>query len=320
MKRLMNAGVLLALPAALITAGSARAATPRIDAPVVFNFNPADVPKYDAVVVTVCGLDFSDLEKAILDRLFAKDEGKVATATPRLDKLAPNKTSPANSDNTYLEDALSGMLAKAGKHYLVVPLPWTRDPEKTDAAEAQFATWLPQVYAAAAANKKPLYVFAHSWGTMLTHDVLVSLAAHGSPVHVDAYVTVGSPLMPSDGLIKLFDGMELPSQDFGALAAKPANVAVWRNFWGKRDLFSNSIPAADVNSRVDGGADHDDTLLDIAVLDPFLTAQALKDLAIMNDLSLWHASYYAGYDQSFPSIKSQLDLDIPDAQVMPNAF
>ena len=301
-----------ALLAAALLTPAARAGAPP-------GFDPKSVAQYDAVVVTVCGLEFADLQKAILDRLFDKDAAKTAAASARLRGLL-GATAPSKADDAYLERALTARLAAAGRHDLVVPLPWSRDPEQTAATEADFESWLPQIYAAAAAAHKPVYVVAHSWGTVLMHDVLTALAAQGSPVRVDRFVSLGSPLVPSNGLVKLFDGLELPSKDFGALAAKPANTAVWRNFWGARDVFSNAIPKADANYRVDGGADGDAGLLRLAVLDPALDAQALADLATLDNFSLWHSSYYAGYDAYFQVLRARLDLDIPDTLVVPESL
>ncbi|NNN05794.1 MAG: hypothetical protein HKL90_07820 [Elusimicrobia bacterium] len=305
---------------ALFSAGRRPAAAAEAGAPVSFNFNPQDVPRYDAVVVTVCGLDFAELKQAILDRLFKNDARKMAAAAPRLNKIRLGSSVPSKTNNAYLEDALTGMLATAGKHYLVVPLLWDRNVEQTAAAEAHFMAWLPRIYAATAAAHKPLYVVGHSWGTVMLHHVLVDLAARGSPVRVDKFITLGSPLVPSDALIKLFDGLELPPQDYGAQSAKPANVSTWINFWGARDIFSNAINTADADYRVDDAANADSALLYLAILDPKRDAQAAANLVTLDDFSLWHASYYAGYDQYFPAIQSRLDLDIPDTTVTPNAF
>ena len=155
-------------------------------------------------------------------------------------KLTPAQSSGAVSsktDNAYLEDALAGMLSHRGQ-----ALPGRAvalEPQRggTDAAEAQIQAWLPQVYAATSVNKKPLYVFCHSWGSVLMHHVLTALAAKGSPVRVDGFITMGSPLVPSDGLIKLFDGMELPAQDFGSQATKTGQRGGLDEFLGARGIF-----------------------------------------------------------------------------------
>ncbi len=310
----------LLVAAALLSVGHGPAAAAQAGPPVSFHFNPRDVPRYDAVVVSVCGLEFADLKQAILDRLFQHDTRQMAAAASRLNESRLGASVPSTTNNAYLEEALTGMLATAGKHDLVVPLPWDRNVANTDAAEADFMAWLPRIYAATSAAHKPLYVVGHSWGTVMMHHVLVSLAARGSAVRVDRFITLGSPLVPSDALIKLFDGLELPPQDFGVQSAKPANVAAWINFWGARDIFSNTIPAAGAEHRVDDAAAAFNARLGLALLAPGRKAQAAKDLVTLDDFSLWHASYYAGYDQYFPSIQARLNLDIPDEIVTPDAF
>jgi len=286
--------------------------------PPQFNFNPQDVAKYDAVVVTVCGLRLAQLKAIVLHDFFRRDASGTAAGAPESDAFQVDaSTEPGDS---YLENTLTGMLAAAGKHYLVVPLPWNRDPDQSVAAEAQIQAWLPQVYAAAKANNKPLYAFTHSWGTMLMHEALTALATQGSPVHIDKLITTGSPLVPSSRLVHHFDVMELPAQDFGTLTVKPANVTAWTNFWAKRDIISGVIPAADLNYRVDGGADYDASLLEQACKDPLHIVAALKDLKTLRAIHLWHFSYLKGYHELFPAIHTQLDLDIPDTEIMPNAF
>ncbi len=210
----------------------------------------------------------------------------------------------------------------SGKHYMVVPLRWDRIISRTAEAEANIQDWLPQVYAAAQANHKPLYVFAHSWGSVMTRHVLAELAAKGSPVHVDKYITLGSPLVPANLAVKEFDQLELGNakEDYGESVRKPANVTLWTNFWAKRDVFSNAIPAADVNYRVDDDADRYQELLHAAIKalkNPF---KALKDLRNLKNFSIWHFAYMLGYHQTFPAINVQLDLDIPNADIAPNAF
>ena len=284
------------------------------DAPVYFDFKSEDVPKYDAVVVTVAGMSMEAARKDVIDRILSKLKAGADVESPF------GGTGHAKLPDSYLEDYLPGMLAASGKHYMVVPLRWTRDPDKTAAAEAQIQDWLSQVYAAAQANRKPLHVVSHSWGAVIARHVLASLAAQGSPVHVDKMITLGAPLVPTNWIIKEFDRMELPPQDFGDQVSKPANVASWINFWGKRDVVSCEIPAADVNYRVDGGADRDQALLEAARWNPRHALEAEKDLKALKSHGDWHSSYIIGFHKFFQTINSHLDLDIPATDVMPNAF
>jgi len=290
------------------------------DAPVFFDFKPQDVPKYDAVVVTVAGMNMDDAKKAVIDRILGKLTAGLDAAAVKAEDATFSDTGFSKLPNSYLEDSLTGMLANAGKHYMVVPLRWTRNPEHTAAAEAQIQGWLSQVYAAAQANHKPVYAYSHSWGTVIMRHVLVNLAAQGSPVHIEKMITIGSPLIPSNWIIKEFERMELPAQDFGEQVSKPANVGLWTNFWAKRDVISHVIPAADVNYRVDGGADRDQALLEDARWDPLHTIAAEKDLKALKSHGDWHSSYIIGFHKFFRTIDSQLDLDVPNADIVPNAF
>ncbi len=314
-------GVLLLLATVLVPLKPAAAEEIVLNAaPVFFDFKPQDVPNYDAVVVTVTGMNMDDAKKAVIDRILKRlTVGRDAAAVEAED-LTFGDPGYSAQPNSYLEDSLNGMLARAGKHYLVVPLRWTRNPDHTAEAEAQIQGWLSQVYAVAQANHKPVYAFSHSWGTVIIRHVLASLAAQGSPVRIEKMITVGSPLVPSNWIIREFSRMELPAQDFGEQVSKPANVGLWTNFWAKRDVVSHEIPAADVNYRVDGGADRDQALLEDARWDLRHTIGAEKDLKVLKNHGAWHSSYFIGFHRFFRTINSQLDLDIPASDVMPNAF
>ena len=298
-------------------------------APVYFDFNPQDVAKYDAVVVTVCGLSFRYIPKSLFERIFRAGQADSAVAAnllgaeaPGQDELLSSAAQDTKLPDTYVEDSVTAMLTGAGKHYMVVPLRWNRIVAQTPEAEANLQDWLPQVYAAAQANHKPFYIFAHSWGSVMTRHVLAALVAKGSPVHVDKYITVGSPLVPANPAIVEFDQLELSNakEDYGESVRKPANVAVWTNFWAKRDVFSNAIPAADVNYRVDDDADRYQELLRAAIKALKNPLKALKDLKNLENFAIWHFAYMLGYHQTFPAISSHLDLDIPNKDIAPNAF
>jgi hypothetical protein len=306
------------------TSAQSKSVKLQTEAPVYFDFNAAAVPNYDAVVVTICGLSFEELEKVMAARLFSDS----ASQTKALAQLQSKSQPPSGAADlaaaapadTYLEDAFTGMAARANKKFMIVPLRWTRNPDKTAQAEANFMVWLPKVAAAAAANHKPLYIFAHSWGTVLTHDVLMALAAQGSPVHVDKLITMGSPIVPSNAIVKEFENIEKPNDNFASQAVKPANVGTWINFWATRDMFSNTLSYADRNYQVDAAANPVEQLITIALLDPLLYVAATVDAFTIDSLSAWHSSYFNGYYHAFKSVGQALDLDIPDKTVMPNSF
>jgi hypothetical protein len=152
------------------------------------------------------------------------------------------------------------------------------------------------------------------------YEALETLAKEGSPVRVDKFVTLGSPLVPSPWWVKLFVKLEADSQGLERKVVKPANVKTWLNFWAKHDKFSNSIPAADGGDfRVDAAADPLTHKISRALFSPVLPVRKLaaKDLAALHSLSLWHWSYLAGYHKFFPSIGQQVDIDVFDPEILP---
>jgi len=321
-----------ALPAESVQSAVSRAP----DSPVNFRFNPDDVKGKEAVVLSVCGVNFgaigvggfqADMLFWLYHRIFPdkKVDGKTARQIfQAVQALSAQDGTPDMSDlerpDDYLENVLRDQLSGAGKKVLVVPMPWTRNPQKSDAAIADFKAWLALVYDAAQKNGKPVYVVAHSWGTLLMYEALEGLAKDGSPIRVDKFVTMGSPLVPSQWWVKLFVKLEEHFQGMEQKVVKPANVKTWVNFWAKRDAFSNSIPAADGgNFRVDAPADVFAEIIVRALFKPIWAIQKLaaKDWTALNSIGSWHAAYMFGYHKSFPSIKQQADIDVFGPEILP---
>lgn len=302
-----------------------------------FGFSQQDLQKSDVLLVSVCGIDFDLLGDAILER-FAQSKNDARFNAFRAVKWALKGGDNAGDD--YLSAPMKGLVASYHKNYLVVPLLWKRDPSLTLQTELTFKKWLPQLYAAAAANHKPVYVFAHSWGTILTHDVLNDLWNENSPVRIDRFVTMGSPLVPSGVLSDMIDDSELTRNKWGESVQKPKNVGTWMNFWATRDWFSASIKNADYNEQVEDSAAAADEKLFIKGLatgsvpdHPVLSAIVslvvpavgiVNDAADADDLAkleypaTWHSSYYQGYQVSF-TLYPSLNLDVP-RQIMPKAL
>jgi pimeloyl-ACP methyl ester carboxylesterase len=321
-----TAQIKLAVP----VAPALRRVAPVPDAPVDFKFNPGEVKDKDAIIISVCGLNFSaigvggfqvEMVLELYHRLFPDrkiDDPTVRKIVQELsdDADAPDVSALLALRDDYMEAALQEQLAGAKKKFLIVPMPWTRNPQKSGAAIADFKAWLAQVYDAARRSGKPVYVVAHSWGTLLMYDALGDLAAQGSPIRVDKFVTLGSPLVPRPWWVKLFAISEEHFQGLERKVAKPANVKTWINFWAKHDQFSNSIPAADGgNSRVDAPADPLAAM--ILRADPIFNKSAAKDLAALNSIASWHGSYMSGYHRFFASISQPLDIDVFGPEILP---
>jgi pimeloyl-ACP methyl ester carboxylesterase len=307
------------------------------DAPVDFQFDPEAVKDKDAVVLSVCGLDFGKIDISAFQEdmllwyyhrlhpgrsIDEQTQRKIVEAVQALRTPADLfQKFASGTPGDYLGPFLRSRFSGAGKNYLVVSLPWTRDPQKSDTAITDLRTWMAQVYAAAQKNGKPVYVVAHSWGTLLALEALESLAQDGSPVRVEKFVTLGSPMTPNPGLLKLLLRLEKTFQGMKGQVAKPANVGTWLNFWAQRDLFSSSIPAADGgNFRVDAAADPLVRQISSSLLcgpQDVTVAMVAKDWSSLNDMSAWHESYMDGFHHFFPSIRQQVDIEVFGPDILP---
>jgi hypothetical protein len=320
----IRAGEAQIRPAAPSTAARPKA-PPVPDFPVNFQFNPEEVKGKDAVVLSVSGLNFDAIGvrgfqvSTVLwyyHRFFSGQKVDGQTAS-QIDRDAQDISVDAGEPEGIFDDALRAQLSGAGKKFLVVPMPWTHNPQKSAAAIVDFKIWLAQVSEAARRHGKPVYVIAHSWGTLLIYDALEELAKEGSPVRVDKFVTMGSPLAPSPWWVKRFVKTEEHYQRLEQQKiVKPANVKTWINFWAKRDQFSNSIAAADGgNFQVDAPAD----ALASSILwkDPVFNKSAAKDWAELNSITSWHRAYTDGYHEFFPSIGRRIDIDVFGPEILP---
>ncbi len=306
------------------------------DSPVNFKFNPDDVKGNDVVVLSVCGLNFRaigvggfqvDMVVWLYHRLFPDkrlDAKTVYKISQAVQALSAHGGTPdvfvLDRPDDYLETILRDKLAGAGKKVLVVPMPWTRNPQKSEAAIADFKVWMARVYEAARKNGKPVYVVAHSWGSLLMYETLEGLAKEGSPIRVDKFVTLGSPLVPSQWWVKLFVKIEEHFQGLEQSVVKPVNVCTWLNFWAQRDRFSNSIPAADGgNFRVDAPADSFARMIFRALFSPVFAIEELaaKDWSALNSIGPWHEAYMFDYHQFFPSIGRRADIEVFGRDILP---
>jgi len=162
---------------------------------------------------------------------------------------------PLYIPDSYLGDFLKARIAETGKKYAVVPLDWSRDADDSVRQSQLIDDWIEQAYAMAAKYNKPVYIVAHSWGSVLTYSVLNRMVARKSPVQIQKFVTMGSPLRPSAFWMKAAVDVGLASMGLDLKVRKPENVKSWVNLWALRDRISNAIPAADLNIRVDEDAD-----------------------------------------------------------------
>jgi pimeloyl-ACP methyl ester carboxylesterase len=315
-------------------------------APDYFDFKPDSVKNADVVVVSVCGLDFDQVKvgplqysyiKAVVRYLFPEKgargdedmrwESVLAEYQKYVEQHPPAQAKTrfhARNPDNYLESSLEKNLAGAGKRYLVVPLRWNRNADTTYDIMPELVNRMKIVYAAAAAEKKPVYVVCHSWGTLIMHSMLNNLAGQ---LRVEKFVTLGSPLVPGSWWLDVLIKFGVVKEGLPLQIQKPGNVGEWFNFWAKRDSFSNVIPAADINVRVDEAADPFTERLLRAEWDQrwyYFSASGLskvkKDESMLEDNIFWHDSYWKGYRGVFKTIDDSLAVDVFDQFMRPAVF
>jgi len=337
-------------------AANKAAAAPIKEASVYWDFDSAEVAKHSLVIISICGMDFSTLKlsepaptptenklaewkqtKAAVEFLYPgkynaqkleEFDQKTVAAFNR--EIVTERASgryagavaqvKAAHNDTYMEDWINSALKE--KNVLVVPFRWTRNPNKSDQALADFNTWLPQVYDAAQKAHKPLYIVAHSWGTLLSYTMLKSLMQASSPIHLDRFVTVGSPLVPSTTWVDALVSAGILYEGLAYYIDPLTNVGPWINLLAKRDPFASVVPAANKNIQVDASADPYEDEVNNAYKhgDSATSAQAAKDLKLFSDISTWHSSYGDNIHLVLPSINKTLDIDVVHDYLIPDAL
>ncbi|MDO8803753.1 MAG: hypothetical protein Q7R35_04930 [Elusimicrobiota bacterium] len=190
----------------------------------------------------------------------------------------------------YLDSRLMEILPN-GK-YDIVPVRWSRDPDESEAAVPVVEAQIIKVFAAAKAEGRPVFLVAHSWGTVLAHTVLNRLAVSNPEVKIDKLITLGSPLVPGSWWMKIFMKLEINAGQLQQYVSKPANTAYWVNLWAKSDYFSNVIDAADVNLLKDTWtARVEEDIWKAVQQSPMQRPNALRDLFFLKSMKTWHFAY-----------------------------
>ncbi|MCX5791975.1 MAG: PE-PPE domain-containing protein [Elusimicrobia bacterium] len=223
-----------------------------------------------------------------------------------------NADRPFQDDN-YLEARLAKTPACA--KLPVVPFPWSRNPVDTAATIAKYVPELIRVYDNNRASGRPVYILAHSWGSVIMHDVLNQVAAKRPDIKIDKFITLGSPLMPGNFIVNIFSTVQHNIAGLSKKVNKPANVRYWRNVWARHDFFSNAVTAADINVQVDASVGAPETELTNIILYGYHKLDAKTDLIALLNIRSWHTSYYHDYDAYFKTIDRRIRLVIFDPQV-----
>jgi hypothetical protein len=218
---------------------------------------------------------------------------------------APQSRKPEN----YLQLDLEKAAQRNGLDVDVVNFYWSRDPKETGRTVEMFERELLALRDDERTRGRPLYIVAHSWGTVLIHDALLRLDEQGQTIVVRRLVTLGSPLVPRRLFVRLFKDFHDLVDRLQHRVTRPAGVRQWVNLWAQWDPYSEPIALADANIQVDLQAQPYEAKLKALV--PAVGAAAVKsDLKALEDSAQWHESYRRGFRASLRTLGEDVSWDI----------
>ncbi len=237
------------------------------------------------------------------------------------DKPLVNNIQPRSMPDNYIEEKLAQEAEILGHDIIIIPFPWSRDPGDTKETVKQFKEKMIKIHLQYKDTGRPIHILAHSWGTVLMHETLHQLAKSNPDIKINKLITVGSPLMPSNPVIKLFMKLEIRKEDLEKHVSKPLNVRVWKNFWAKRDMFSNFIKSSDENIQIDSKIENVEPLLiDLILHNKSLRKLAKADLWNLRNVITWHNSYIFDYMAKLNSINKEIFLPVFKPLVIPKTI
>ncbi|KAF0125312.1 MAG: hypothetical protein FD189_1734 [Elusimicrobia bacterium] len=283
------------------------------------------------VVITVAGLKFDKIGPGKLNLgLLLRVIRRFFPGKSVDEAVLAGEVESFNTDHFMLDEgeepASEGAVAKLPDDYMevrvrefpdcaaagvtVIPFHWSRDPDDTDKIVPAFMEKLAGVHAEYG-GRRPIYVLAHSWGSMLMHETLHRLSRTRPDIMIDRFITTGSPLVPSNPVIGIFVKIGIKKEDLEKHASRPVNVGQWRNIWSGRDPYSNEIKPADLNVRVDSGVENvEPTLIDLILNNKPLRKEAKSDLWRIRDIKKWHFSYLGDFSTVLRSIEKEITVEV----------
>ena len=289
----------------------------------------------DPVVITVPGLSFGEIGIGpleikhflkLINIFFPKKQVNAEELVSRflafnrdyffledgedLNELAGNTAEKRLPDN-YLELKLREIPGYQDHDIVIKPFPWSRDPGDSELTVPELEKKIIEVYDAYKGSGRPVYILAHSWGSVLTHTALHRVQRYRPDVSIDKLVTAGSPLMPANFVVKLFLSLEIKTEHLEKAVSKPAILKTWRNIWAMRDAYSNAITAADANYQADAAVENvEPTLINLILHNKLLKKEARKDLFKIRSIKDWHSSYFFDYQATLKSIQKEISVAI----------
>lgn len=318
-----------------LTGKGRRPAAETLNAPVPA-FTEALSPRngLDPVVITIPGLKFGEIGWGSLElrnilrliSFFTRNKeiteadivNGVVAFSPRYffadqdeDGAEFDAAAGAKLEDNYLEQKLKEIPGYADHNVIVIPFAWSRDPGDTKQTLPRLQARITEVYDSFKDSGRPVYILAHSWGSVLAHTALHRVARERPDVRIDKLITAGSPLVPANFVVKLFIKLEVKKEKLEKRVSKPAIVKTWRNFWALRDAYSNAIPAADTNFQADETVENvEPTLIQLILHSKPLKKEARKDLFKIRNIKAWHSAYFFDYKATLKSIEKEIFVPV----------
>jgi len=294
----------------------------------------------DPVVITVSGLSFGQIGWGSLElrnflrmiQFFTRNKDITDSDIvngivgfnpryffPEYDEDARELVRDVRLPDNYLELKLKEIPGYENHNVIVIPFAWSRDPGDSKTTVPLLQAKITEVYDAFKDSGRPIYILAHSWGSVLTHTALHRVAAARPDVRIDKLITAGSPLVPANYVVKLFMKLEVKKEKLERAVRKPAIVGTWRNFWAMRDAYSNEIPAADYNFQADAEVENvEPKLIDFILHYKPLRKEARKDLFKIRDIKAWHGAYFFDFKASLKTLEKEISVEVFRPAVAPH--
>jgi pimeloyl-ACP methyl ester carboxylesterase len=297
----------------------------------------------DPVVITIPGLRFGEIGWGPLEirnllkfiKVFFPDKGiseadivnGMVSFNPRYffpedaEDTAGAAYAASRLDDNYMDKKLEEIPGYAQRDLIIIPFSWSRDPGDSKAVIPELQARIIEVCDTFKDSGRPVYILAHSWGSVLAHTALHRAARSRPDLRVDKFITAGSPLVPPNFVVKLFMKLEIKKEGLEPLVSKPSIVRVWRNFWAMRDAYSDAIPAADSNLQADKEVENvEPGLIALILQNKELKIQARKDLFKIRDIRSWHYSYFFDYKASLRSIGKEIFVPVFQPSLSPQVM
>lgn len=216
------------------------------------------------------------------------------------------------SEDDYLERTVRNLIPDFEKRNIYVDTyKWSRNALDSEEAMPGLIKKIEELSEKAIHEDKPLYIWSHSWGSVLTHTALHRLDKEHQNLTVATWITCGSPLVPSNKIVKAFASYMIARGGLEKTVAKPKNVMRWVNVWGKHDMISNKIRQCPTNLEMDNDAKaYEDSI-------SFWSIHGIPDWIRMKNPLPWHSSYHEDFDTVLKSVKKEVHIPVFAPYIQP---